>query len=75
MVGHPKHVNKALEAGVDLICAQAGEGGGHTGDVPASLLIPACVDEVKGYKSSLTGKPIYVIGAGGIFDGRGVRTF
>jgi len=31
MIGHPKHVNKALEAGVDIICAQGGEGGGHTG--------------------------------------------
>lgn len=27
MVGHPKHVSKAIAAGVDLICAQAGEGG------------------------------------------------
>jgi NAD(P)H-dependent flavin oxidoreductase YrpB (nitropropane dioxygenase family) len=44
-------VAKALEAGVDLICPQAGEGGGHTGDIPASILIPACVDAVKGHKS------------------------
>ncbi|KDR80835.1 hypothetical protein GALMADRAFT_241305 [Galerina marginata CBS 339.88] len=72
MVGHPKHVKKALEVGVDLICAQAGEGGGHTGDIPASILIPACVDGVKGYKSPLTGKPVYVIGAGAVFDGRGL---
>jgi len=72
MVGHPKHVKKALDAGVDLICAQAGEGGGHTGDTPASILIPACVDAVKGYKSPLTGKPIYVVGAGAVFDGRGL---
>ena len=64
MVGHPKHVPKALEAGVDLICAQAGEGGGHTGDVPASILIPACVDAVRGHASPLTGKPVYVVGAG-----------
>ncbi|THH27177.1 hypothetical protein EUX98_g7006 [Antrodiella citrinella] len=70
MVGHPKHVAKALEAGVDLICAQAGEGGGHTGDIPASILIPACVDAVKGHKSPLTGKPVYVIGAGAVYDGR-----
>ncbi|KAH8103944.1 2-nitropropane dioxygenase [Cristinia sonorae] len=70
MVGHPKHVAKALEVGVDLICAQAGEGGGHTGDVPASILIPACVDAVKGHKSPLTGKPVYVIGAGAVYDGR-----
>ncbi|KAF8972774.1 2-nitropropane dioxygenase [Flammula alnicola] len=72
MVGHPKHVKKALEVGVDLICAQAGEGGGHTGDIPASILIPACVDAVKGYKSPLNGKPVYVIGAGAVFDGRGL---
>ncbi|KAH7890889.1 2-nitropropane dioxygenase [Phlebopus sp. FC_14] len=58
MVGHPKHVTKALAMGVDLICAQAGEGGGHTGDTPASILIPACVDAVKGHKSPLTGKPV-----------------
>ncbi|KAF9224054.1 2-nitropropane dioxygenase [Gyrodon lividus] len=70
MVGHPRHVPKALAAGVDLICAQAGEGGGHTGDTPATILIPACVDAVKGHKSPLTGKPIYVIGAGAVFDGR-----
>lgn len=26
MIGHPKHVVKALAADVDIICAQAGEG-------------------------------------------------
>ena len=31
MVGAPKHAKKALEAGVDMVCAQGGEGGGHTG--------------------------------------------
>ncbi|KAJ3966594.1 2-nitropropane dioxygenase [Lentinula raphanica] len=70
MVGHPKHVQKALDVGVDLICPQAGEGGGHTGDTPASVLIPACVDAVKGKKSPLTGKPVYVVGAGAVYDGR-----
>ena len=72
MVGHPKHVPKALEVGVDIICAQAGEGGGHTGDMPASILIPAVVDEVKGKKSPLTGGPVFVIGAGAVYDGRGL---
>lgn len=72
MVGHPKHVPRAIAAGVDLICAQAGEGGGHTGDVPASILIPACVDACKGHKSPLNGGPIYVIGAGAVYDGRGL---
>jgi len=70
MVGHPNHVPKAIAAGVDLICAQGGEGGGHTGDTPASILIPACVDACKGHKSPLTGQPIYVIGAGAVYDGR-----
>ncbi|KIY46647.1 2-nitropropane dioxygenase [Fistulina hepatica ATCC 64428] len=70
MVGHPKHVQKALDVGVDIICAQGGEGGGHTGDTPASILIPACVDAVRGHTSRLSGKPIYVVGAGAVYDGR-----
>lgn len=32
MIGHPKHAHKACQAGADLICAQGGEAGGHTGD-------------------------------------------
>ncbi|KAG9043116.1 hypothetical protein FS837_009975 [Tulasnella sp. UAMH 9824] len=74
MVGHPKHVPKALEAGVDLICAQGGEGGGHTGEIPTSLLVPACVDAVQGHRSPLTGEPVYVVAAGGMFDGRGLAS-
>jgi NAD(P)H-dependent flavin oxidoreductase YrpB (nitropropane dioxygenase family) len=72
MVGHPKHVAKALAQGVDIICAQGGEGGGHTGDTPFSILIPACVDICKGAKSPLTGEPVVVVAAGGIADGRGL---
>jgi len=72
MIGHPKHVKKALEAGVDIICAQGGEGGGHTGDVATSILIPSVVDLCRGKTSPLTGGPIHVVAAGGIFDGRGV---
>jgi NAD(P)H-dependent flavin oxidoreductase YrpB (nitropropane dioxygenase family) len=74
MIGAVKHVAKALEAGVDLICAQGGEGGGHTGDIPTSILLPQVVDAVSGHKSSLTGGPILVVGAGGIFDGRGLAS-
>jgi len=72
MVGAPKHVHKALDVGVDLICAQGGEGGGHTGDVATSILIPLVVDACKGARSPLTGQPVYVVAAGGIFDGRGL---
>jgi len=72
MVGAPKHVKYALDCGVDIICAQGGEGGGHTGEIATSILIPKVVDECKGKKSPLTGEPIYVIAGGGIFDGRGL---
>jgi len=72
MIGSPKHVQPALNAGVDIICAQGGEGGGHTGEVATSILIPKVVDLCKGKKSPLTGEPIMVVAAGGIFDGRGL---
>jgi len=72
MIGSPKHVQKALDAGVDIICAQGGEAGGHTGDLATSVLIPIVVNLCKGKISSLTGGPIYVVAAGGIFDGRGL---
>jgi NAD(P)H-dependent flavin oxidoreductase YrpB (nitropropane dioxygenase family) len=70
MIGAPKHVPKAIDAGVDIICAQGGEGGGHTGEVATSILIPKVVDLCKGHMSPLTGKQIEVVAAGGIFDGR-----
>lgn len=69
MIGHPKHAKKCLELGVDIICAQGGEGGGHTGDVPTTILIPAVVEAVKGHTSPLTKQPVQVIAAGGIFNG------
>ncbi|KIK64298.1 hypothetical protein GYMLUDRAFT_39855 [Collybiopsis luxurians FD-317 M1] len=72
MIGHPKHVAKCIASGVDIIGAQAGEGGGHTGEVPFSILIPEVVDLCKNVKSPLTGEPIVVVAAGGIADGRGL---
>ncbi|KAJ7771754.1 2-nitropropane dioxygenase [Mycena metata] len=72
MIGHPKHVAKALAQGVDIICAQGGEGGGHTGDTAFSILIPAVVDLCKNAKSPLTGERVIVVAAGGIADGRGL---
>jgi NAD(P)H-dependent flavin oxidoreductase YrpB (nitropropane dioxygenase family) len=50
--------------GVDAVIAQGGEGGGHTGTVPTSLLLPDVVDAV--------GHAIPVLGAGGFHDGRGL---
>jgi NAD(P)H-dependent flavin oxidoreductase YrpB (nitropropane dioxygenase family) len=74
MVGAPKHAEKALRAGVDIVCAQGGEGGGHTGDIANSILIPAVVDVARKYKSPLTGQAALCVAAGGIYDGRGLAS-
>ena len=74
MIGHPKHVKKCLELGADMICAQGGEGGGHTGDVPTSVLIPTVANLCKGHKSPMTGQPVQVIAAGGIFNGQSLAS-
>lgn len=39
MIGAMKHAPKAMAAGVDIICAQGGEGGGHTGSIPTCILM------------------------------------
>lgn len=70
--GAVKHVKYALDVGVDIICAQGTEGGGHTGEIASSVLIPKVVDACKGRISPLTGEPVLVVAAGGIFDGRGL---
>ncbi|KAK3994763.1 2-nitropropane dioxygenase [Cladorrhinum sp. PSN332] len=75
MVGHPKHAVKALDLGVDMICAQGGEGGGHTGDIANSVLIPAVVDVARRYKPAmLQGQTAMVVAAGGISNGRGLAS-
>lgn len=75
MVGHPKHAKKALDAGVDIVCAQGGEGGGHTGDVPNSILIPSVVDVARQYKPALLkGQSALVVAAGGIYNGRSLAS-
>ncbi|RDW68435.1 2-nitropropane dioxygenase [Coleophoma crateriformis] len=71
MVGAPKHAKKALDAGVDIVCAQGGEGGGHTGDIPNSILIPSVVDVARQYRPKmLKGQNALVVAAGGIYNGR-----
>ncbi|EON23962.1 MULTISPECIES: NAD(P)H-dependent flavin oxidoreductase [Nocardioides] len=61
-VGLPKHAVKVASWGADAVMIQGGEGGGHTGSVPTSLLLPTVLDAVD----------IPVIAAGGYFDGRGL---
>lgn len=73
MVGHPKHAKKALDMGIDMVCAQGSEGGGHTGNVATSILVPAVVDIAKNYKPPmLNGHSAIVVAAGGISNGRGL---
>jgi NAD(P)H-dependent flavin oxidoreductase YrpB (nitropropane dioxygenase family) len=72
MIGSPRHVQKCLDAGVDVLIAQGTEGGGHTGDISTAVLIPMICDMIKHKKSKLNGGPIYCVAAGGIVDSRGL---
>ncbi len=63
-VGLPKHATKAVELGADVVTVQGGEGGGHTGAIPTTLLIPQVIDAV--------GDKVPVVAAGGFKDGRGL---
>jgi NAD(P)H-dependent flavin oxidoreductase YrpB (nitropropane dioxygenase family) len=63
-IGAKRHAEKVMEWGVDAVLVQGGEGGGHTGSVPTSLLLPEVVDVVNG--------AVPVVAAGGYFDGRGL---
>ncbi|PGH16733.1 hypothetical protein AJ79_01606 [Helicocarpus griseus UAMH5409] len=74
MIGHPKHVQKAIDLGADLICAQGGEGGGHTGDVPTSVLIPTVSKICAKHISPFTKQPVQCVAAGGIFNGQSVAS-
>lgn len=71
MTGAVKHVDKALDVGVDIIRAQGGEGGGHTVDIAISILLPKVVDTVRGRRSPVIGD-VLIVWAGGLFDGRGL---
>jgi len=61
-IGAAKHAVKVASWGADAVMVQGGEGGGHTGNVPTTLLLPTVLDAVD----------IPVIAAGGFFDGRGL---
>ncbi len=61
-VGAAKHAVKAVELGADIVTVQGGEGGGHTGAVPTTILLPQVIDAVD----------VPVVAAGGFSDGRGL---
>lgn len=60
--GAVKHAVKAQALGADAIVVQGSEGGGHTGSVPTSLLVPSCAEAVD----------VPILAAGGFRDGRGL---
>lgn len=61
-IGAARHAEKVASWGADALIVQGGEGGGHTGGVATTLLLPSVLDAVD----------IPVIAAGGFFDGRGL---
>ncbi|WP_426571121.1 nitronate monooxygenase [Aquihabitans sp. McL0605] len=61
LAGKAVHAERHVQAGVDIIVAQGGEAGGHTGEIGSMVLIPEVVDAVA---------PVPVLGAGGIGRGR-----
>ncbi|WP_411106063.1 NAD(P)H-dependent flavin oxidoreductase [Streptomyces sp. cmx-4-9] len=61
-VGARRHAEKVAAWGADAVIVQGGEGGGHTGEVATSVLLPQVVDAVD----------VPVVAAGGFSDGRGL---
>ncbi|HEY9313871.1 NAD(P)H-dependent flavin oxidoreductase [Williamsia sp.] len=64
-IGAAKHAVKVASWGADAVIVQGGEGGGHTGPVATTLLLPSVLD-------ALGPDGIPVVAAGGFFDGRGL---
>ena len=60
--GSPRHAQKNIDIGVDVIVAQGTEAGGHTGEISTMVLVPDIVDAV--------GPDVPVLAAGGIGTGR-----
>ena len=63
LIGNVKQARRVASWGVDIIVAQGTEAGGHTGRIGTLALVPQVVDAVK---------PVPVLAAGGIGDGRGL---
>lgn len=61
-IGARRHAEKVAAWGADAVIVQGGEGGGHTGEVATTVLLPQVVDAVD----------IPVVAAGGFHDGRGL---
>ena len=55
-VGLAKHAKKVAGWGADAVIVQGGEGGGHTGPIATTLLLPSVLDALKG-KTSRSWRP------------------
>lgn len=69
-IGAAKHAVKVASWGADAVIVQGGEGGGHTGPVATTLLLPSVIDALQSEPGGPTSIP--VVAAGGFFDGRGL---
>ncbi len=64
LVGAAEHAVRQVQAGVDIIVAQGGEAGGHTGEVATIVLVPEVIRAIKPIRN------VPVLAAGGIMTGR-----
>jgi NAD(P)H-dependent flavin oxidoreductase YrpB (nitropropane dioxygenase family) len=62
LCGSPRHAERNIERGVDVLIAQGTEAGGHCGEISTMVLVPDIVDHV--------GPEVPVLAAGGIGRGR-----
>ncbi|MFT5209435.1 MAG: NAD(P)H-dependent flavin oxidoreductase YrpB (nitropropane dioxygenase family) [Flavobacterium sp.] len=61
LIGSPHHIERARQAGVDILVAQGYDAGAHTGPIGTFSLVPKIVDEANN---------IPVLAAGGVATGR-----
>jgi len=63
-IGKQRHAEKMADLGVGAVIAQGNEGGGHTGPIATTLLLPQVIEAV--------GDRIPVLAAGGFHSGAGL---
>jgi NAD(P)H-dependent flavin oxidoreductase YrpB (nitropropane dioxygenase family) len=64
LIGAAEHAVRQVEAGADILIAQAYEAGGHTGEVGLMVLVPEVLEAIRPIRK------VPVLAAGGISTGR-----